>query len=371
MLKNYFEIDENKTVSSFLKDLNDKKNSQYIILEGEPKYFVDVRSIALKIKNIDEKLKNLKRPLSIIYAGEELDYLEHIIETGDRVIGVDNKYFDFIDALKLIIKNNYDFLNTNLSTLNKKEIFALNSEDKISHARNMFIKNRVNILPVIDETKIVGEIRPIDLLVNELFDTKIERTSYNSNNEIEKLWNLPVSNFSNKKPHKLDYNLTIADAVNKMIEKNLPSIIISDGEELYSIISYKDVFKLVKKNKELSKFNIEYNGISNLYDDELDLIKIMAEKTMLKITKISNYDNLKLSFKTYGNTEGTHKHKMGIKLLLSKGNKIINVDKEISKGTNDETYNDRVNINWNTPSMVQEALLILQNKVKNEKNKKR
>lgn len=371
MLKNYFEIDENETVRSFLKELSEKKNSQYIILEGEPKYFVDVRSIALKIKNSDEKLKNLKKPLSKVEGNEILDYVKHIIESGDRVIEINSGYFDFINALEYIIKQDYNFLNLPISDLKIKEIFALNSKDKISHARNLFLKNRINILPVIDDTKIVGEIRPIDLLVNELFSDKIGKANFYDSKKDQSLWDLPIENISNKKPHTIEHTLTIKDVITKMISKKLPSVIISSNDEIYGVISYKDIFKLVKKDQEIDTYNIEYNGVGDLYEDEFDLIQDMADKAMIKITKLSQYNHLKISFKTHGNTQGTHKKKFEIKALISHGNKVLNVEKEISRGTSDEEYNDRVNINWNTPQMVQEVLSILERKVKEEKRKNR
>lgn len=369
MLKNYFEIDENTTVNAFLKDLSEKKNSQYIILDTVPKYFVDTRTVALKSQNQDEKLKNLKKPLSKSSGNTQEEYFLHLMASGDRVIETDEGFYDFVDALEFIKNSDFSFLTNLVSQTPLKEIYALNLNDKIAAARNLFLKHRVNILPVIEDKKIIGEVRPMDLLVNNLYSHDMDRGDFYDTKKKGSLWNLLIENLLNKKPLIVEQNQTYKFAIDLMIKKKVPSIIISDNEELFTVLSYNDIFKLAGKTLETSKYNVEYNGISELFEEELDLIKDMVEKSMDKIIKISNYDNIKISFKTHGNTQGTHKKKFQVKILLSHGNKILNIDKEVSRGTNDEESNDRVNQSWNTPQMVQESLSILESKVKEEKRK--
>jgi len=115
MLKNYFEIDENETVNSFLKEVNEKKNSQYIILKTKPKTFIDIRTIALKKRDMNEKIKNLKKPLSQCNGSNKDDFFNFLIESGERVIETPNGYYDFLDALKDIKEHNFDFLKNELT----------------------------------------------------------------------------------------------------------------------------------------------------------------------------------------------------------------------------------------------------------------
>jgi hypothetical protein len=154
-----------------------------------------------------------------------------------------------------------------------------------------------------------------------------------------------------------------------MIKKKLPSLIITDNDKLYSVISYKDVFKLYKKDIEKYQYSIEYSGSSNLYDDDFDLIQDFAEKSIKKINKISNYDNLKISFKQIGEKEAGHQKKFSVKILLSEGNKTLHVEKEIVEGTSDELHNDKVKGKWNMPQTVQQTLSALEKKVLEEKRK--
>lgn len=367
MLKNYFKIKVDTSISQFLKNLGEKKNTHYIVFE-DGEYFVDIRTIALRLHNLDEKLNNLKKPFSKINSKKPLECVNQLINSSDRVIKINEGFFDFIDALNIIKEKYPDLLNIKLNSIKKKEIYALNLLDKISNAKNLFLKNRINILPVIDnKLEILGELRPVDLLISNLYSNDNTRDFKDSKEE--NLFNLPIENLMNKKPITISCDHSLNDLLQVMIEKKLPSIIITQNNKLYSIISYKDIFKLVKLNNSETKYSVTFAGIKELYEDDLDLIYDLVEKSMNKINTISDYDSLKVVFKLNSNTQGTHKKKVSLNLVLSKGNKIIHVDKEILGGTNDEVFNDKVKQRWNTPLMVQESLKILERNVIKEKNK--
>ncbi len=370
MLKNYYEVDENESVGSFLKEINDKKNMQYIILDTNPKAFVDVRTVALRMHNKNEKLKSLKKPLSISKGSLKEDFLKHLIDSGDRVIEANNDYFDFIDALEYIFQKGYDFLDEKLENSARKEIYALNEDDMISSARRFFTQKRVNLLPVISKINLVGEVRIMDLLVNDFLNQKNDnRGNLYDENYKNSIYNLPVSNIMNKRPLTIDKTKTLGDAVELMINKKIPSLIITEDDKLYSIISYKDIFKMVVTNLENDLYNIEYTGSGDLYDDEYDLIQDFSEKFMKRISKVSGYRLLKMSFKVHGNTEGTHQKKASVTLTLSEGNKVLHVSKEMVGGTSDELSNDKVKAKWNIPLMVSDSLKALEKKVIEEKRK--
>lgn len=385
MLTNHIGIDENTTVGNFLKDVKEKKHMQYFILETTPRSFVDVRSVSLKLHDPNEKFKALKKPLTYSKGSTHDEHTKALMETGERVVETAEGYFDFVDALKNIFEDGHDFLNTKIKDLKgRNEIFALNPNDKISTARNLFVHKRVNILPVIEELEVVGEVRTYDLLATDLFMKESRRGTFSNPGAIgrgtsgefysekykEPVFNLPVENIMNNKPLTISNEAKLKDAINIMLEKKLPSIIVIEGEnKLYSIVSYKDVFKLLRKDLEVDKYTIEYIGASDLYPDEFDLIQDFVERSMKKITKISKYDLLKVSLKSHGNTEGTHMRKFSVALVLSEGNHIIHADREMVGGTTDEESNDRVRGKWNVPLMVQEALSNLEKQVKEEKRK--
>ena len=366
MLKNYFKINEESTLNNFLKEIKDKKNSHYIILETTPESFVDIRTIALKSTNLDEKLKKLKKRIS----QTNKDYLNFLIDTGDRVIQTPDGYFDFIDALEEIYNSNDDLLNTSIKNINKHEVYALNQDNTIAIAKNMFLNKRINLLPVIDKLDVIGEVRPIDLLLTALFENDSGKSTHFSK-EQSNVSSLSITNITNNRPIIISKDEPLKSVLKIMIDKKLPSLIITDKHNrLYSTISYTDVFNLIRTNdnNEVS-YLIEYNNGKALYDEEFDLIKDFTERSMKKITKLSPYDNLKLSFKLIGEKDTGHQNKFIIKALLSHGNKTIQMEKEISTGTSDELFNDKVKSKWNIPRTVQELLKTLERKVLDEKRK--
>ncbi|NQZ84167.1 MAG: CBS domain-containing protein [Nanoarchaeales archaeon] len=382
MLKNYYKIDEQSTVGNFLKEINDKKNSRYIILENGNSY-VDFREIALNVKDVNEKLKTLKRPLSNCDSKIKCDCLNRLIESGDLVIKAsENDIYDLSDAFKEILDNDYTFLNQTIDSANSRhEIFALNEDDKISSAKSLFKTKKTNLLPVLDKLQIIGELRPMDLLVNELFKNgNHEKTSYFSEKQ-DSILNLPISNIYNKKPLTISKHSTIRDALEILSNKSLVSIIVTNGNEaetqsnqdneIYTVLSYKDIFRLIREDNKVEKYHLEILGGGKLYEDEYELIDIYSRRAMDKIAKMSDYDNLKLSVKTIGNTIGTHMRKVDIKLLLSHGNHIISVDKEIHSSIVDEDLHSHEKEKWNIPKMTQELLKNLQIMVKNEVKKHR
>ena len=365
MLKNYYNIDENVKIGAFFKEMNDKKNSHYITLGTIPETFVDIRTIALKTSNLGEKLKSLKSKISEINCENKFELLNFFISTGDRLIRHNDGYFDFVNAVELILNEDFDFLNNEITSLVKKEIYALNEEDTVAQARDLFLKKRINLLPVISGLKVVGEIRPIDFLVNGLFDFDNDKKS--TKHSVSSVYSSSILDFVNSKPLVIDKNMTVRDACKMLVNKKVPSIIVLDDDKLYSVISYGDIFKLYLKDVDKQKYRLDFVGADSLFEDEFDLIQDYCERAIKRIQRISSYDSLKLSFKVIGEKDSGHKKKVLVKYLLSEGSRIISLEKEIIVGTNDEENNDRVNENWNIPLLVQDGLKILVEKIKKEK----
>lgn len=369
MLTNYQEINENQTVESFLKGVNDKKNSHYIILDNGDD-FVDFRTVALRVRDLNEKLKSLKKPLSKSKGNSDSEHLMHMIESGERVIKVGDEYYDFLNALNFILENYSESLDKSLENIERKEIFALNEEDKISVAKNILTNKGINLLPVIKGLEVVGEVRTFDLLASDLFASRGQSNlDYYDEKKAVPILNLTIDNLMNVKPHTIEKGKTMKDAVELMVKKSLPSIIVTDNGKLHSIVSYKDVFRLVKKLSNKKKYTLEFVGNSNIYEDEFDLIEQYAEKSMDKIAKMSDYSAMKISFKALGNVEGTHQRKIELHALVSHGNKVLTVDKQVLGGTSDEISNDKVKGKWNVVQIAQEALKALEKKVIDEKSK--
>ena len=365
MLKNHYNVDENETVSSFLKEVKDKKNSNYIILDTQPTMYVNIRDIALKSHDMKEKLKTLKKHLPKIEETDKEAMVDFLINSGEQVVKVNEDYLDYVEALKFIQEKDFKFLDTRLDEDPKKQIYALNEDDKLSQARHLLIEHKINLLPVINESmEVVGEIRTIDLLVSNIYDREISKEYYNSERNHKTLLNTPITNLMNKNPLTLDSSQKVRDALKVMVEKKIPSLIVKREGKIYSVITYKDIFKYYNKVKQSDKnYSVEIIGTKELFEDEKALIRRFTEKTAKKIASRTPYNEIKLVFKTHGKEQSGHMKKGSITVNAYSGNKVITAQKEISPGTSDEEVNDKQKEDWNIPKLAQDALKTLEESV--------
>ncbi len=372
MLTNHYSIEEDTSVAAFLKGMNEKKNIHYIILNTDPKSVIDVRTFSLKIHNRDEKLKNLKKNLPWTDAKTNEEVLQFLIQTGDYVVEYRGGYYDFLHGLKDIQKSKHPILHKTMEEIAPKEIYALNSNDSIASAKALFSQKKINILPVIENLEVVGEVRTNDLLASDLFEKNESKDYYNENYE-KSVFSLSIENLYNKKPITITKEDSINAAIKVMLTKKLSSLIVVDKKgDLYSILSFKDIFKLYHKENKQDQYEISFVGEDILYEDELRMVKGFAFRTMEKIQKMSKYKNLKIHYKVHGDKETSHIRKGELNLTLDAGgNKVLNVSKDIQTGTSDEEFNDKVKGKWNLAKLTQESLKVLEKQVIDESNKKR
>ncbi len=364
MITNYYNLNEDTTVALFLKKIGERKNVHHIILETSPKSLVDLRKLSLNIHDKNEKLKSIKETLPWTNKTQTEEHFEFLKSSGSRVIEHQEGYFDLFDGLKHILETKEDKLKRRLVHHTPQEIFALNSNDKISTARKLFIEKKVNLLPVLDNMAIIGELRPRDLLQTELYNHDVDRGNIYDHSKIAPQ-NSTIENIMYKRPITIPKEATLKDAIHLMIEKSLPSLIVTSGYNIYSIISYKDIFSHVEEK--INNYVIDYSGLDILYEDEERIIKDFAEKTMKKISKMSPYDRLRVSMKALGNTSGTHKRKVELNLNLSYGNHTLSLKEQIIQGTSDEEFNDKIKGKWNIPKIMQKACSNLEEMVRKEK----
>lgn len=358
--------EQDNTIRSFLKENKEKNNIHYLILNTDPISFVDIRNLALKLGNPDEKLKSIKQGMPKTEHSEKEELMEFLIKSGTKVIDTNQGYFDYFDVLNLFLDKNYDFLDYKLDKFSKDKIFAIEAKDPISSAKKIFIEQKVNHLPIMEDSELVGELRLCDLLTQDLYDT--QKVSIYDERQNEPTINNEAYSIGNTKPLTIEYGQSIKDAVEVMLKKKVSSLIVTKEGEIFSIVTYRDIFKLYSQENEKIHYSLEFVGLKDLYDDEKALIEEYSEKTMEKIASISKYDSLKLSVKTIGQDSG-HQKKAEVNILVSYGNHVLTVHDEISPGTSDEEFNDRDKKDWNIVLMIQDLLKNLENMVIDEKKK--
>ncbi len=368
MLTNYYNYDENKTVSAFLREVKEKKNFNYIVLDTQPKTFVDVKTLSLKTHNEDEKLKTLKKKLGFAKEADKPQLLQYLIKTGELVVEYPKGFFDFLDGLKEIKNQKPQFLKRSLEEVSKTQVYALNPEDKISTARHIFAEQNLNLLPVINgELEVVGELRNKDLLTSGLYNKHAK--DYYAEQSPLSVFNTPVENIMNEKPLTLECHKKVKDAIELLLEKKVPSVIITQDNQIFSIITYNDLFKMYSEETKQQEYSVEYVGFDDLFEDEAYFIKKVANKVASRLSKNTLYNELKITFKVHGNKDEGHLKKGEIICAAMAGKRIISVNKEISPGTSDEEFNDKKKEDWNIGKLTQQALSVLEEKIAKENKK--
>lgn len=360
MAKNYYSVSSDIHIGKFLKNFNDKKLSNFILFDDEI-YFVDIPKLALRFKDSEEKIHNYQSKIYEIQTDSKEELITNFFESGQRVVKYNDKIYTFADilnVLKEIIPQKE--LKKNIDEIEKKEIFALEEQDSISRAKTLFIEKGINLLPIVNsKLEILGEIRPIDLLF--LKDNQ-SGMNYYDKQKANKIDNLSALNIGNNRPLTLKKEQNILDLINLIITKSIPSVIILDEkEQLYSVISYSDILKFYKDLLVQNTYKIEFVNSEEVEPSEFEQIKKYASKFMTKISKFSDYELLKIDFKTTKKTETDFK-KFKVFVNLSKGNHVLNVSKD-TKNTKEEFSREQ-----GASFLVNECLKNLEDIIKKSKN---
>lgn len=385
MVKNYIKIDQNENLTSFLHELKEDRKINYIILDTNPESFIDVSTIAFKVKDRNEKLKNLKKNLPTIDSDNSLDNLVFLTNAAERIVKVRNGYFDLFDGLEVILNSDSKLLSTRIKNNVLGKLISVNSENSIDSAKQLLKDNKINLLPVVDTNNVVvGEVRVRNLLITELYNTG-DKEKFKKNRGVlqgssetgvfrkdfyeDNIKDLPVSNIMETEIRSIDFNRTYKDLIEMMIKEQVPSVIITQDEKAYSVVTYKNVFRLFLDELKEDTYNIEFSGINEIPKPKLDFMREISSRFMEKIQKFSKYSLLDVSFKTHGNTLNTQEIKYSLNIVLSEGNKIIRVDREIVEGISDEATQDRVKGRWSLLDSFQDAIKALEARVKEEKER--
>lgn len=349
MLKNYYLIDENKSVENFLKNKNDKKNMLYIILDTNPETFVDSTDLALKVHNLQSKLKTIKKTLPTIEnVLKNRDKIKFLLDSGQKICKINGKYYDIFEALTYIQKQEPIFLKNSLSKTKRKEIFVLNLTDKISQAKKILTEKKFSILPVINENnEIVGEIRTFDLLVGNLYNISSNDKNFYSKKYENTIQNLSISQIMNTKPLILNIHKKIKNALNLMLTKKIPEIITCDeNQRIFSIVSYKEIILEYLNQYEDKKYSFEIVGMENLLENEKIKIEKSLNRFLRRISKSLDDSNLKIYIKSIHSSKNkglndTTKYELKIN-LFSKNQKPLHYEKNLDFQKKTQEYNRNI-----------------------------
>lgn len=113
---------------------------------------------------------------------------------------------------------------------------------------------------------------------------------------------------------------------------------------------------------------LEILGEKFLFEDELHMVKRFAKKTLQKLSNKTKFNTLKITYRQHGE-DTSHHRKIEMKCSLHSDNKTLNFKKDISPGTSDEIYNNKIKSPWNITKITQVALKNLEKEAFQESKK--
>ena len=136
-----------------------------------------------------------------------------------------------------------------------KEVITISPDTEIAQAAKMLLSNRINGLPVIDETgKLVGILCQSDLIIQQknipipslftLLDGFIPLTpSKKLDKEVEKIAATKTADAMTANPVTVNPDTGIDEIAALMVEKNYHTLPVVDADKLVGIVGKEDVLK--------------------------------------------------------------------------------------------------------------------------------
>ncbi len=329
--KNFILMDPETPVQK----LRTKLDSYILINKGKVVTVLDYFSL-LSSKTVDDKMQidDFSTPVPVLDENTEpMDALSFLIDSGLNYVPVakGKKIIGVVDLLTLF-KDSWKKLNTksklNMKKLMLKNVYVKNS-DKLSKVINIMRKNKVYIVPVLEDDKFLGVCKLHEVLKAMLISkvSKKEKGSKtrgstkratNTSERTRGISNLPVSNFITEGQFITNYDTT-------SVVKNFINSKLSNFESKYAIIKGKTtsviplrhfVSMLLYSSKK-NDWNLSVYGLNRYKLNEFEKLNI-KKKIEFFCSSISREINkeftLKISFKQYA--KSGKKHKWTITALL-------------------------------------------------------
>jgi CBS domain-containing protein len=136
-----------------------------------------------------------------------------------------------------------------------KELITVSPETEITSAAKILLENRINGLPVVDDSgKLVGILCQSDLVAQQkripipsvytLLDSFIPLTSFRRiDKEVKKIAALKVEQAMTPDPVTIGPETDIEDVARLMVDKKYHTLPVMDGDKIVGVVGKEDVLK--------------------------------------------------------------------------------------------------------------------------------
>jgi CBS domain-containing protein len=149
----------------------------------------------------------------------------------EKLVGVVTK----ADLLPLVTSRNQ------LNSIMQKKVHAVSIDDRVIHARRIMITENIARLPVLEEKKLVGIISDIEIA---LAFASLKK-SFSLGKQKHHLDELLVKDVMRSPVVWADPSMSIVDAAQLMLNRNIGALPLVDNEKLVGLISRTDLLKTI------------------------------------------------------------------------------------------------------------------------------
>jgi CBS domain-containing protein len=230
---------------------------------------INIRNL-LDLKNItSRKISTIAKISPILYSDSKIASASHLMnyyrlrslpvveKDNNKIIGQINaksiiKQIYELGSNTLQTKTNNSFASMSQRILGKDIMtpkpFVIGSNDDVSSARNMMIKNRIDHIPIIDENNnsLMGMLTSTHIIQYLLPSERIGRGSIGIPQKNIRL-DFPVKSIMSKNVVVANITDNILKIIKLMIETNSTYIVLQSLNEVQGIITFGDILTLLKE----------------------------------------------------------------------------------------------------------------------------
>jgi CBS domain-containing protein len=261
-------LDNNLPISKLIGALTEKSLYECFTMFDKKILVINIRNL-LDIRNItSRKISTIAKISPHIYPNSKIAQAAHLMNyhrlRSLPIIDKDKNIIGQINA-KSIIKEIYEIgsrtsrtnTNNSFASLSRKILgkdimtpkpFVIGSNDSVSSARNIMIKNRIDHIPVIDENNnsLVGIITSNNIIQNLLPTERIGKGSIGINEKNIRL-DFPVKSIMNKNLVVTNIKDNVLRIIKTILDTNSTYVVLQSVNEIHGIITFGDILTLLKE----------------------------------------------------------------------------------------------------------------------------
>ncbi len=264
------------------------KDGEYYGIFGE----LDVNEV---IDTSKEKVGSVCRKAPLLKEMEDVrDVLRDFLNGRFKALPIKTKDgFKIIDRnsfLKHLLEQNL-LPNAKVAEVMSTPVLGLEQDGSIAKALEIMRKNNIRRVIVTDKGRLIGILAMKDIL--PVFETPKNRLPFVK--EKSGLGEIPIRNYMNTSVLTLPPESSISLAVSELQKKDVPSVIICEGDRPLGLLSVRDLleFSVLKEERD----NIYLSGMDRADEEYLDEVKSTIKNTVDKIKNMIRVDYVAVHYK--------------------------------------------------------------------------